>query len=100
VSDVTLWRYLKKPDFAEAYRRQHFDGDIAAELGIAGAAHFAHAARTDLREDLVGSETSPGDRVVAPCHRMRQIFRFPALFRRPRLAFSNRATPAAAAIPP
>ena len=32
-----------------------FDGDIAAETGIAGAIHFAHTAGTNEADDFIGA---------------------------------------------
>ncbi len=52
--------------------RQHLDGDVALQLGIARAVHVAHAARADVRSDLVGAddgsrlETHEGNRLYAP----------------------------------
>src|SRR5690348_17540078 len=46
--------------------RQYFQRDVALQPGIAGAIHFAHAARADRREDLVGSESVPGSIIHLP----------------------------------
>src|SRR2546425_2818164 len=35
--------------------REHLEGDLASELGIAGAIHLAHAAHPDRGDHLVGS---------------------------------------------
>jgi hypothetical protein len=37
--------------------RQNFERDVAAQPRIAGAIHFAHPARAQRRDDLIGSET-------------------------------------------
>ena len=37
-------------------RRQHLDGDVAAEARIAGPIDLAHAAGAEQRDDLVGPE--------------------------------------------
>jgi hypothetical protein len=39
---------------------QDFDGDDPVEARVAGLVDFAHAARTDEREDLVGAESCAG----------------------------------------
>ena len=38
----------------------HFDGHVAAQLGIGGAIHLAHPARSDGREDLISAEICAG----------------------------------------
>ena len=40
--------------------RQHFDGDRAIEPRVAGRVDFAHPARAERREDLVGAEARAG----------------------------------------
>ncbi len=35
---------------------QDFDGHVAPELGVVRLVHFAHPARTDERDNLVGSQ--------------------------------------------
>ncbi len=37
-------------------RWQHFDGDVAIQLAVAGAVDFAHAAGAEGRDDFVGAE--------------------------------------------
>jgi hypothetical protein len=37
---------------------QHFDGDVAIELLVAGAIHLAHSARAELGEDFVRTEAN------------------------------------------
>ena len=39
---------------------QHLDRDVAAEAGVAGAVHLAHAAGAERTTDLVGAETGAG----------------------------------------
>jgi hypothetical protein len=39
---------------------EDFDGDFAAEAGIASAVNFAHAACADGRKDFVGTEFCTG----------------------------------------
>ena len=41
-------------------RGQHFDGDVAVQLGIAGAVHLAHAARADWCKNLIRAEFVAG----------------------------------------
>ena len=41
-------------------RRQHLDGDVAAEPGVARAEHLAHASGADRRDDLVRAEARAG----------------------------------------
>ena len=36
-----------------------FDGDFAAEFFVPGAVDFSHAADSEKRQDLVGTQTSP-----------------------------------------
>jgi hypothetical protein len=58
----------KRPGFALEARdaigigderfRQDFDRDIAIELRVARPVDFTHSARTDLRDDFTGAETS------------------------------------------
>ena len=36
---------------------QDLDGDIAIQLGVAGAVDLAHAAGAELADDFVGAET-------------------------------------------
>ena len=38
-------------------RRQHLDGDVAAEPRVAGAVHLAHRPRPQQGNDLVGTES-------------------------------------------
>ena len=45
--------------------RQNLDGHVAPELGVVRLIHFAHAARTDLREDFVGAELGAGREVIS-----------------------------------
>ena len=40
--------------------REHFQGDVAAETGIAGAVDFAHAAGSDEPKNLIGTESIAG----------------------------------------
>ena len=40
--------------------RQHLDRDLAAEAGVGGAVHLAHAAFADLRGDFVDAEAGAG----------------------------------------
>ena len=40
--------------------RKDFNRDFATELGVASTVDFAHATRTDLREDLVLAEFGSG----------------------------------------
>ena len=42
----------------DAIRRQHFNGNLAPEPGIAGAVDLAHAPGANKAEDLVGAEPS------------------------------------------
>jgi len=37
-------------------RRSSLDGDVASQTGIVGAIHFAHPARANRRDDLIGTE--------------------------------------------
>jgi hypothetical protein len=64
-------------------RRQHFDRDVAIELGIARAIDLAHPAGADRRDDVVGAEAG-SDRQR---HDARSIFNgrrwFAASARRP-----------------
>jgi hypothetical protein len=39
---------------------QHFDGYVAAEVDVSGFVTFAHPARADRRDNLVGAETCAG----------------------------------------
>ena len=39
-------------------RRQNFDSDIAPQARVASAIHFAHSARAQRLDDLIGSEFS------------------------------------------
>src|SRR5262249_34444857 len=39
-------------------RRQDLERDVTTELGIVRAIHVAHAARSEQRHDLVGTETN------------------------------------------
>jgi len=41
-------------------RGQRLDGDVAAEPRVARAIHFAHAARAERRDNLVGAEAAAG----------------------------------------
>src|SRR5690348_9966413 len=41
---------------AGKFRRQGFEGYVAAELTVARAIDFAHSARTQWREDFVGAK--------------------------------------------
>jgi hypothetical protein len=43
--------------------REHFDGDVAAEAGVAGTIDLAHAARAERRNDFVGTELGTGRKV-------------------------------------
>ena len=47
-------------------RGQDLDGDVAIELGVAGAIDLAHSACPERRENLVGAETHPGGQGHAP----------------------------------
>jgi hypothetical protein len=40
---------------------KHFDGDLTAELGVAGAAEFTHPTRTNSFEDFVLAELGGGN---------------------------------------
>jgi len=40
-------------------RRQHFQRDLAVEARVARAIDFAHAARSEVRDDVVRAETGP-----------------------------------------
>ena len=40
--------------------RENLDGDVAAQLRVAGAIHLAHAARAKLRDDVVCAEAGAG----------------------------------------
>ena len=46
-------------------RGGNFDGDVAIQTRVAGAIHFAHAARADGREDLVRTEFIAGESAYA-----------------------------------
>ena len=46
--------------------RQHLDRDVALELRVPRPVDLPHPARAERREDLVGTEASPG----WECHRM------------------------------
>ena len=39
---------------------EDFDGDRAVQAGVARFVHFAHPARAEWREDLIGAELRPG----------------------------------------
>ena len=39
-------------------RRQDLDGDVALQLGVAGAIDLAHAANAERRDDFVGTEAA------------------------------------------
>jgi len=39
---------------------QHFDGDVAIQLGVAGAIYLSHAARADGGQDFVVTELLAG----------------------------------------
>lgn len=39
---------------------QHFDGDVAIELGVFRAIHLARAARAEQRDDFTGAEARAG----------------------------------------
>ena len=51
---------------------QHLDGDVAFELGVAGAIDLAHAARAEGREDLIGAEFGAG----GESHFLRSLVQF------------------------
>ena len=40
--------------------RQHLDRDVAAEAGVGGTEHLAHAARAERSGDLVRAEAGAG----------------------------------------
>ena len=40
--------------------RQHLQRHVPVELGVSGSIHLAHAAFTNLGNDLIGSERSTG----------------------------------------
>jgi hypothetical protein len=42
----------------DAIAAQHFDGNQAVELGIAGFVHLTHPACADWRQDLIWVEAS------------------------------------------
>jgi hypothetical protein len=44
--------------------RQDFDRDVASQFRVTGTVHLAHAARTDLRRDLVHAQACARDQ----CH--------------------------------
>ena len=41
-------------------RRQHLDGDVAAEARITGAVHLAHPAGAEQGDDVIGAEVGAG----------------------------------------
>ena len=40
--------------------RQHLEGHLAVQLGIAGAIHLTHAPGADQPEDFIGAKASAG----------------------------------------
>lgn len=62
VSQVTLWRYLRKPEFAEAYRHARRE---AFSQSVARLQHAATAAVGTLLRVMADREAPPASRVRA-----------------------------------
>jgi len=62
VSDVTVWRWLQKPEFQEAYRRARRE---AFSRSVARLQHASSAAVSTLLRVMVDKEAPAGSRVRA-----------------------------------
>jgi hypothetical protein len=58
-------RFLDEPRAAAGIRdessRQHFQGNVAVEAGVASAVHFTHTARSEQCQDVISAEPSPSN---------------------------------------
>ena len=62
ISDITVWRWLKKPEFDEAYRKAR---RAAFSRSIGRLQHAGGAAVTTLLKVMVDKEAAAGSRVRA-----------------------------------